>query len=298
MKSKKTILFCAAFTMLASLFVTACSEPSSPSYVTKTITFYKNDGSTDSYTQTFTFIDDISKSYTDSVSVKLKKNTFTREGYAFLGWGSYSTATEATYDDEETIHWRADLNLYAVWEKQLTLTLKDSASSKEKTYTLKENQSVDLSSYTSDFSNTNATLIGWSTSEDADTIDYSLTDTSDTLYLKVTEDTTLYSVWKYNPKVIFDGNGGITYGEESEYYQYLSGSYTSLDGKWYFESDSDEITLAENDFHWPDWSKKFYGWGTSADDTVVKYEDKSTCKFTSILGLYADKKLYAIWGAW
>lgn len=61
-----------------------------------------------------------SEHYYDSSS-PLSANTFTRDGYAFMGWSTSSTATSATYSDQASIlNLTADLNqtitLYAVWE--------------------------------------------------------------------------------------------------------------------------------------------------------------------------------------
>ena len=48
---------------------------------------------------------------------KLRANTFTRSGYVFLGWSTSSTATTATYTNQQIISLNRtdDLTLYAVW---------------------------------------------------------------------------------------------------------------------------------------------------------------------------------------
>lgn len=63
-----------------------------------------------------------SEHYYDNSS-PLLANTFTRDGYVFMGWSTSSTATSATYSDQASIlNLTADLNqtitLYAVWESR------------------------------------------------------------------------------------------------------------------------------------------------------------------------------------
>ena len=66
--------------------------------------------------------------------LKLRKNTFTRTGYKFKGWSKNSTATTASYSDEEVIKGLTAENggtvvLYAVWEANTyTVTFKDGAN--------------------------------------------------------------------------------------------------------------------------------------------------------------------------
>ncbi|MDO4369525.1 MAG: BspA family leucine-rich repeat surface protein, partial [bacterium] len=52
---------------------------------------------------------------------KLNKNTFTREGYSFIGWSTSSKSNEVVYKDEEEVSnltnvYNGVVNLYAVWE--------------------------------------------------------------------------------------------------------------------------------------------------------------------------------------
>ena len=72
------------------------------------IYYYSNGGSgTMSYTTA-----------TCGVATSLRTNTFTRDGYNFLGWSSSSSATSATYTDGQsvTLTRTSALSLYAVWE--------------------------------------------------------------------------------------------------------------------------------------------------------------------------------------
>ncbi len=68
------------------------------------------------------------------VQAKLNKNTFTKEGYRFIGWSRNSTATAATYADEEIVKGLTsqdggNVTLYAIWtSNRYTVTFKDGES--------------------------------------------------------------------------------------------------------------------------------------------------------------------------
>lgn len=60
--------------------------------------------------------------YTYDAAKALAANTFTRNGYKFLGWSTNSAATTATYTDKQSVKNLTSANggtvtLYAVWEK-------------------------------------------------------------------------------------------------------------------------------------------------------------------------------------
>ncbi|MGM9650914.1 MAG: InlB B-repeat-containing protein, partial [Faecousia sp.] len=84
---------------------------------TYTVTFYSNGGTGSMESQTFTY----------GVAQKISKNLFTREGYRFVGWATWSSATSASYTDEQeyTIG-SSNQSFYAIWEEvrhNLTLTV-------------------------------------------------------------------------------------------------------------------------------------------------------------------------------
>ena len=54
----------------------------------------------------------------------MSKNTFTREGYRFLGWSTSNTATTPAYTDEQSVTNLAPsgtVNLYAVWQQVISI---------------------------------------------------------------------------------------------------------------------------------------------------------------------------------
>ena len=84
---------------------------------TYTVTFYSNGGTGSMPSQSFTY----------GVAQKISKNLFTYEGYRFVGWATWSSATSASYTDEQeyTIG-SSNQSFYAIWEEvrhNLTLTV-------------------------------------------------------------------------------------------------------------------------------------------------------------------------------
>lgn len=58
----------------------------------------------------------------------LRANTFTRQDYKFVGWSENASATTATLLDGASVSLTSDKTLYAVWEQDLVLVDKGSAS--------------------------------------------------------------------------------------------------------------------------------------------------------------------------
>ena len=76
------------------------------------VEFRANSGEGSMANQTFTY----------GVEQELSANTFTKEGYTFLGWAKSGTTTKVSYDDKEAVRNLTQTNgativLYAVWEK-------------------------------------------------------------------------------------------------------------------------------------------------------------------------------------
>ena len=58
-------------------------------------------------------------SFVNGVAEYLPENTFTRDGYNFLGWSTSADATVPTYTDHGQITVVEDMTLYAVWESRV-----------------------------------------------------------------------------------------------------------------------------------------------------------------------------------
>jgi len=279
---------------------------------TYAIVFNGNGGTTSDGATTVTqFV--VSSSY--SVKATLKANTFTRSGCVFLGWGTSKSSSYISYNDGAEYSFSSSYDssttLYAIWESEeniVTVTLNANGGNGEnKTITSRKGDSFYFSSYTSFFSHENATLIGWAKSSTATEADYSFADSyyKDKISYKATETTTLYAVWKENPKITFHGNGGTTSEGESETYQYLAGKWEYSLG-WGFtptSSYSSEtykyVYLDENPF--TNSGKTFKGWSTSESSTTIAASDKGYYKGFMVtldfLGLktWEGTDLYAVW---
>ena len=58
---------------------------------------------------------------TNNTSTPLTANTYTREGYTFLGWSTDKNAQLQEYRDGESVTLTGNLNLYAIWSARSTL---------------------------------------------------------------------------------------------------------------------------------------------------------------------------------
>ena len=159
------------FTVDSDKTFTANAEP-----ITYTVRFNGNGNwntSQGSYTQQFTY----------DVKQKLRPNEFTRpnrttynniyyeRGYKFVGWGTSPTQKTATYTDKQevsnlTASDGATIDLYAIWEKPITLTINfnggkfnNDSTSKVLSYTMYNselNHTFDIKQYYGGFKNNSA----------------------------------------------------------------------------------------------------------------------------------------------
>ncbi len=242
------------------------------------LTFNKNDG-TATPEETSQYVKYGSKpsysySWSDTNYNKLKPNTFTRENYEFLGW-STSSATSASYKDaEKDVYFTANTTLYAVWQYKGPVVItfdgnggKDSDGNTTATQTITANTFTELKANT--FAKENYNFAGWAKTNTATYRDY-----SDKQSVKFSEPTvTLYAVWKPNPVITFNGNGGTTSGGETTTTQSMPyGVSTALNENPFTKSGS-----------------TFLGWNKSASGTYAQYSDKGN------ISIYGDTTLYAIW---
>ena len=151
-------------------------------------------------------------SYKLGESKKLTKNTFTKEGFTFIGWNTNKDANVALYTDEQVV---SDLGqtgetvtLYAIW-KANTYTVKydsngGTGSMANVTYSYGESKKLMKNTFTKD----GYTFIGWNTNKDASTSLY--TDEQEVSNLSKENEgvITLYAIWevkKYDVSVVVKG---------------------------------------------------------------------------------------------
>ena len=107
MKSMKKLVL-AGLVLLASVMVlVGCKNDSVPEVPKYTVQFNKN---AEDVTGTME-----NQIFTQDVKQALKKNVFTRNGYAFTGWKVKDS--ETSYKDEEEISLTSDVELLAQWQK-------------------------------------------------------------------------------------------------------------------------------------------------------------------------------------
>ncbi|MDY6397222.1 MAG: InlB B-repeat-containing protein [Treponema sp.] len=238
------------------------------------IIFNANDGSSSPETKI---------QYVDAGSyVTLQANTFTREGYSFVGWAKSADAETKDYTDSYYFQTSSDVTLYAVWKDELHYVITFDANGGEGTMAkqLVDKDSATVTLNANAFTKSGYVFYGWSTSS----YNFSSSITHvDGEEITVSDDKKLYAVWLSDSpyssvKVTFNANDGSD-KTKTQYLKYVSTTYSS---------DSYYNKLAANTFTRKDY--KFKGWATSADSSYVSYNDKhsfSYKKMTSPLTLYA-----------
>lgn len=185
---------------------------------------------------------------------KLNTNTFTRDGYTFLGWATSSTATSAKYGDGYVIAVGGDplttngsIRLYAVWEAHiLHITLDRQGSS---TGTIGFYYEFGTNKYASDYSRgegfidvwksakvtcpskTGYTFVGYYTGKNGSEKRWIDSNgfLEDGLYKTISKDTTLYAYFKPNTITITLNHQGGTSSVTTLYCQY------GVEDKYYYD---------------------------------------------------------------
>lgn len=141
---------------------------------------------------------------THDVYLELSLTVPTRTGYTFLGWGTYSSATTASYQPGSTYTANAALNLYAVWQV-ITYTVnynKGSYGTGTNTYATKT-YNVTLVLSGAIFTRSGFSQTGWATSDGgAQAYALGANYTSNA-------GTTLYPVWTAGRSSVYADNGTL-----------------------------------------------------------------------------------------
>ena len=132
-------------------------------------------------------------------SKRLAKNTFTKEGYTFVGWNTDKNASVALYTDEQEVSNIGEsgetVTLYAVW-KANTYTVKydsngGNGSMANVSYSYGENKKLTKNTFTK----SGYTFIGWNTNKDANAALYADEQEVDNLTKENNELIILYAIW-------------------------------------------------------------------------------------------------------
>lgn len=230
------------------------------------VIFHSNDGSDSTESQEFTF---------NEPAKSLRKNTFERTGYSFVGWATTADGAKA-YDDEEQVQnltdTTNDVNLYAVWTAN-TYNVSfyangGTGSMDDQSFTYSE-AAKPLTANT--FIREGYSFAGWATSADGEK---AYDDEQEVQNL--TSDIDLYALWEANVyHVIFHSNNGTDTTESQE-----------------FTFDEAAKSLRANTFTREGYS--FAGWATSVDGEKAYDDEQQVQNLTTTTN---DVDLYAKWTA-
>lgn len=239
------------------------------------ITFNANDGSSSPETKI---------QYVEANSyVSLEANTFTREGYSFVGWAKSADAEKKDYDDSYSyFKTSSDVTLYAVWKDELHYVITFDANGGEGTMAKQSvaKDSVDSTIATATlnantFTKSGYVFYGWNTyASVSNFISY-----VDEEEISLTGDIKLYAIWlpvSSATKITYNANfiaEGASSAETKIQYLY-AGSYSDK--------------LQKNTFERSGFT--FKGWSTSSAATSETYSDG-----TSYVRFSYDTTLYAVW---
>ena len=155
-----------------------------------------------------------SKGMTYSVTTKLTKNGFNREGYTFKNWNTSPDGTGTSHNDEArvrnlTTENDVDIHLYAQWEP-ITYQIKFNAntgSGSMENQVLTFDKAANLAS--NGFTKENYTFKGWSTTQDG-TVEYQNEQEVKNLTAQNGKIINLYAVWEEDPNynVVYNDNYG------------------------------------------------------------------------------------------
>ncbi len=215
-------------------------------------------------------MNDIKLNYDESK--KIPANTFTKEGYVFVGWNTKADGTGISYsDNEEVLNLSSTendiINLYAIWEKEYATITFDANGGEGNMNKIEVKVSDDIVLTENVFTKTGYAFKGWNTKQDGTGTSY-----NDMQNILVQDSITLYAQWtpiKYS-LFLSDGMGNnkqqeLTYDKEEK--------------------------IVKNEF-----SKKGYifaGWNTKQDGTGTRYDDEETIHNladteNSVIPLYAE----------
>ena len=254
------------------IYVGSQDTPDNP-VQTYTVTFYSNDGTDKSYTQTFI----------NGQSQNLNVNCFVRNGYTFAGWNTSSDGYGTSYADKRAITIYSDKTLYAQW---IYVGSQDNPDNPVQTYTVTFYSNDETNkSYTQTFVRGQAqylnmncfyrmgyTFAGWNTSSDGYGTSYN--DTGLLSAEEIISDMALYAIWEINTYTVkFDANGGsgemynqaFTYGESEK--------------------------LIPNTFYRTDY--KFVGWATTPNGNAVCTDEMAVLNLSTQAN--DEVTLYAVW---
>lgn len=122
-------------------------------------------------------------------------NTFTREGYDFVGWNTQADGQGTAYEDRATLELSENITLYAQWKQRIhKITFVPNARKVRNTMAEQEvAEGTDTEIAKNEFKMNGFTFVGWNTQADGKGTAY-----SDQALVNLKEDLTLYAQWRAN----------------------------------------------------------------------------------------------------
>ncbi len=217
----------------------------------------------------------------ENVKTKLNKNTFTRDGYEFVGWNTKTDGKGIAYTDEQEVSIKDDLVLYAQWEKVNTDITFDANGGTVSIDSMK----IPDDGYYGELPipyKENAGFVNWACKSDGTMVSYS----------DEVSCTELVAVWVDNAYTfILDANGGTLSALFDN-----SGSYLRINSRELLSSfflNNNKYTIDKNMFVRND--KTFKEWNTKADGSGKTYFEGELIGKDDVVLENNTFKLYAIW---
>jgi uncharacterized repeat protein (TIGR02543 family) len=208
----------------------------------------------------------------------LRKNTFTRTNYSFIGWARTATG-DVFYADEESVGNLTPVSggtvtLFAIWAHTYTVEYNsnggDGGYMSDSLFTYGVLQALPGNAYT----RTNYSFIGWATTETATTPQYRDKQSVGNLTTTAGDTFKLYAVWAPAYTVIYDRNGG-------------SGNMANSNFTYGVGEDLRKNTFTRTYY-------SFIGWAKTASATTAAFADEQNVSdLSNVPG--AEVRLYAVW---
>lgn len=245
--------------------MTATTKYTVPKLASYTVSYNANGGNGAPSSQTKYY----GKNLTLSTTVPIKS------GYQFLGWGTSTSATSASYASGATYSANAGITLYAIWRKTISIyynanggSLGSITTQSVNVYNATTSASITLSN-ASGPSKSGYVFLGWSTNSGATSATY-----AKGVAYTFSSSVTLYAIWRKTITITYNANGGSYTGTTSVGYAYNNATSTNI-----------TITGTKPTKN----GYTFLGWSTSSSATNSSYNSSTAYTFS------ANTTLYAIW---
>ncbi len=131
-------------------------------------------------------------------------NTFTREGYDFIGWNTQADGKGTAYEDKATVTFKGDITLYAQWKQRThKITFVPNANNvRNKMAEQEVVEGTDTEIAQNEFKRKGFTFVGWNTQADGNGTVY-----ADKALVNLKTDLKLYAQWKSNGSSKTDDSG-------------------------------------------------------------------------------------------